>query len=85
MNPKFPKNSFENFGKGYIPNQNLGTFLKNYLVSEFKTIFNLNLKIYSNIYGYVFKCSMIIYVHLEMSNEQHKLYLEDIWHCFDLS
>ena len=50
VNPKFPKNSFGNFGKGYIPNQNFGTFLRNYLVSEFKTIFYSNLKIYSNIY-----------------------------------
>jgi hypothetical protein len=55
VNPKCPKNSFVNFGKSYIPNQNSGTFLRNYLVSEFKTIFYLNLKIYSNICGIYFQ------------------------------
>ena len=53
--PNCLKNSVENFGKGYIPNQNFGTFLRDYLFSEFKTIFYLNLKIYSNIYGICFQ------------------------------
>ena len=55
MIPTCPRNSFQNFGKGYIPKQNFGTFFRNNLVSKFKTIFYLNLKIYSNIYGIYFE------------------------------
>ena len=47
VNPKCPGNSSDNFGKSYKSNQNFGTFLKNYLGSDFKSIFYLNLELYS--------------------------------------
>ena len=47
VNPKCPRNSSDNFGKSYKSNQNFGTFLRNYLGSDFKSIFYLNLELYS--------------------------------------